>query len=164
MGKINPNLHTAATIINNKAQTNVAARRTSMKEDIKRVTPAPERKPYTLLHLKNVATTFFTNTTGASPSIASHYATLTPEYLNREMTPENVNDFVDRENAAITKQVKSNLKGSTNVDLIAFIATPVRKTGAHFAAQNAVIGQSGFLSDNEYADSARQGIIAPDWN
>lgn len=112
--------------------------------------------PYTLSDLRDAASAFFGATTGASPRIAAHYNSLSADFLARPMTPDNVSEFVRRENQAV---MNSPLP-ATPVDRVAIAAIPFRATLAHLAAQNVTLGREGFFSNNPYAQEALQSIVS----
>ncbi|KGI78267.1 hypothetical protein LF63_0108070 [Oleiagrimonas soli] len=71
------------------------------------------------------------------------------------MTPDNVGDFVRRENRAVFQGTTP----PTRQDYLAMAATPFRSTFAHFAAQQMVVSRMGHFHDNEYSRSALEGVI-----
>lgn len=106
--------------------------------------------------LVSAATQIFSVTTGSSENILNVYDKKkgNPTLLQMKLTPENVSKIVDLENkAAVTGTSK------TFADRAAKIATPLRPFIAHAAAQLLVTAQSGYFSNNEYAEEALQGII-----
>lgn len=100
--------------------------------------------------LRDFAARSFERLTGQSSVIASHYRSLSPSYLRRPMTPENVGDFVRRENQAIL----GARDRPTWQDQLAYFATPLRAPVAHLFSQNLVVGRLGHFADNDYAREA----------